>query len=198
MSLDVALITVKRYPICKRVPCLEAAEPHEVVIDMTGKNPGLGLVTVVNRGSDAAPLIIDGVPLKSIICTVKDKCVEWIGDRLVVNGVPLTVYLSALFDELLAELPELVDARVRGAGDKRVKYCVDKLVDIIVGERRRGASVTLIGLESLLKARNLVEVNLPSPTLQVLKEAGVVDGESLINSELLSSVLREVRRRVYP
>ena len=198
MSLDVAIITAKRYPICRRVPCLEAAEPHEVIIDMTGKNPGLGLVTVVNRGSDAAPLIVDGAPLKSIICTVKDKCVEWIGDRLVVNGAPLTIYLSALFDELLAELSELASVRTRGVGDKRVKYCVDKLVGIIVGERRRGASVTLMGLESLLKAKSLVEVNLPSPSLQVLREAGVVDDESLIDSELLNTILREVRRRVYP
>ncbi|GGP19261.1 hypothetical protein GCM10007981_02230 [Thermocladium modestius] len=198
MSLDVAIITAKRYPICKRVPCLESSEPHDVIIDMTGKNPGLGLVTVINRGSDAAPLIIDGVPLKSIICTVKDKCIEWVGDRLIVNGVPLTIYLSALFDELLAELSELMNARVREAGDKRVKYCVDKLVGIVVGERRRGASVTLMGLESLLKSKSLVEVDLPSPTLQVLREAGVVDGESLIDSGLLHAILREVRRRVYP
>lgn len=158
---------------------------------------------MINRGgSDAAPLIIDGVPLKSIICTVKDKCIEWVGgDRLIVNGVPpLTIYLSALFDELLAELSELMNARVREAGDKRVKYCVDKLVGIVVGgERRRGASVTLMGgLESLLKSKSLVEVDLPSPTLQVLREAGVVDGESLIDSGLLHAILREVRRRVYP
>lgn len=44
MSLDVAIITAKRYPpICKRVPCLESSEPpHDVIIDMTGKNQALG------------------------------------------------------------------------------------------------------------------------------------------------------------
>lgn len=198
MSLDVAIISKKRYPICGRVPCIDVAESHEVVIDLTGQHPGLGLVTVVKRGSDVAPLNVEGLSIKSMICTMKNMCVEWMGDRLVINGSPLSIYLSVLFDELLAELSEINGIRTSNSRDRRSKYCVDRLVDIVLDERRRGASITLMGLESLAKVGNLEDVDLPARSIQVLKEVGVVDDLSLIDPSMLVRILTEVRRRVYP
>jgi hypothetical protein len=198
MSLDVAVITPRKYPICARIPCIEEPEPHDMIIDLMGKYLDYGLITIIRRGSDAVPLVIDGWRIRSIICSNRDKCMEWTGDKLIINGYPLSIYLSVLYDEFLSELIYVRDTYLTGIKDRRSKYCVDKIVEIVLSERRRGASITLMGLEALMRVGKLDEVSLPKSTLQVLQEAGVVDNYSLIHPQLLSLILSEVKRRVYP
>lgn len=198
MSLDAAVITPRKYPICAKIPCMEGPEPHDIIIDLMGKYLGYGLITIIKRGSDAAPLIIEGRRLRSMICSNRDKCMEWIRDRLIINGYPLSIYLSVLYDELLSELTYVRDTYLTGIRDRRSRYCVDKIVEIVLSERRRGASATLMGLEALIRIGKLDDVSLPKSALQVLQEAGIVDNYSLINPNLLLLILNEVKRRVYP